>query len=82
MGPQITLNLGSKTIYVNRTRILQYTRYSDLIVAQFMLHFIMNLSYVGEKYYHLVEMMFGLRDKAKKDIKTQALRSFLQVYDV
>ena len=63
--PYLTLAIKTKTLFVNRTPIKKYKWVLQAIAAQFILHFILNLTYPNSDkalYYAYLEIILWAED--------------------
>jgi hypothetical protein len=75
------VDVRDRSLLVNRTNIKTYTKFSDLLAAQFMLHHILNLKYAASNYYNMMEVLVGLHRVIPRKA-TKALKAFLGVYSL
>ena len=75
----MTIDVKSRSLYVNRKKIAAFSNMADLISVQFMLHHTLNLEYSNKNYYLLLEIFLGLHKTVPRNI-SKALKGFLAVY--
>ena len=75
------VDITTNTLLLNKRPLKTYNSITDAIVAQYLLHAVLNLQYACKKYYLMLEIALGVRAKAPgKPVK--ALTTFLSIYDI